>query len=108
MANNTINMSKLRQIIRLHTQGCSKLQIALQTGIARNTLKKYIKEFTGSGVTFDELNTLSDQELESLFIKRTEKPLNESIATLFKLFPAMDKEMRRKGVTQQLLWEEYR
>ena len=101
-------MSKLRQILRLHTQGCSKLKIALQTGISRNTLKKYIKEFTSSGVTFDELNALSDQDLEALFIKREEKPLNENIAILFKRFPAMDKALKRKGVTQGLLWEEYR
>ena len=108
MANNTIDMSKLRQILRLHTQRCSKLQIALQTGISRNTLKKYIKDFTSSGITFEELNTLSDQDLESLFIKPEEKPLNEKIAILFSRFPAMDKELKRKGVTQQLLWEEYR
>jgi hypothetical protein len=108
MANNTINMSKLRQILRLHTQRCSKLQISLQTGISRNTLKKYIKDFTSSGITFEELNTLSDQDLESLFIKSEEKPLNEKIAILFSRFPAMDKELKRKGVTQQLLWEEYR
>ena len=108
MANNTIDMSKLRQILRLHTQRCSKLQISLQTGISRNTLKKYIKDFTSSGITFEELNTLSDQDLESLFIKPEEKPLNEKIAILFSRFPAMDKELKRKGVTTQLLWEEYR
>jgi DNA replication protein DnaC len=41
----------------------SKLQIAAQTGIARNTLKKYIKEFTSSGLSFEEINELSDKEL---------------------------------------------
>ena len=35
-------MNKLRQLLRLHLQGISKLQIAQQTGIARNTLKKYL------------------------------------------------------------------
>ena len=49
MANNPIGMIKIRQILRLQTQGCSKLQIAAQTGIARNTLKKYIREFIASG-----------------------------------------------------------
>jgi response regulator of citrate/malate metabolism len=72
MANNTINMSKLRQILRLHTQKFSKLQIALQTGVSRNTLKKYILDFNALGVSFEELNTLSDQDLEALFIKTEE------------------------------------
>jgi response regulator of citrate/malate metabolism len=55
MANNPISMIKIRQILRLQSQGLSKLQIAAQTGIARNTLKKYIKEFTSSGLSFDEI-----------------------------------------------------
>ena len=68
MANNPISMIKIRQIIRLQSQGYSKLAIAAQTGIARNTLKKYIKEFIASGLAFDEINELSDPELEDLFV----------------------------------------
>lgn len=108
MANNPIGMIKIRQILRLQSQGCSKLQIAAQTGIARNTLKKYIKEFIASGLTFDEINELSDKELEDLFVKPEDKPLNERLQTLFSLFPAIDKELKKKGVTRQLLWEEYK
>lgn len=33
MANNPISMIKIRQILRLYTQGYSKLKIAEQTGI---------------------------------------------------------------------------
>ena len=43
MANNSITMNKIRQILRLHSRGVSKLKIAEQTGVARNTIKKYIK-----------------------------------------------------------------
>jgi transposase len=108
MANNLISMSKIRQILRLHTQGSSKLQIAMQTGVSRNTLKKYIKEFIRSGLNFEEANELSDQDLENLFIKQEEIPVNEKQRLLFGLFPAMDKELKRKGVTRHLLWEEYK
>ena len=108
MANNPISMIKIRQILRLQSQGCSKLQIASQTGIARNTLKKYIKEFISSGLTFEEINELSDKELEDLFVKPEDRPLNERLQTLFSLFPAIDKELKKKGVTRLLLWEEYK
>jgi transposase len=108
MANNPISMIKIRQIIRLQSQGYSKLAIAAQTGIARNTLKKYIKEFIASGLTFDEINELSDKELEDLFVKPEDKPLNERLQTMFSLFPAIDKELKKKGVTRQLLWEAYK
>ena len=108
MPNNAINMIKIRQILRMHTQGYSKLQIAVQTSIARNTLKKYIKEFTSSKLTFDEISSLSDKDLEDLFVKPEDKPVNEKLQTLFNLFPAIDKELKKKGVTRLILWEEYK
>ena len=108
MANTPISMSKIRQLLRLHTQGYSKLQIAEQTGIARNTLKKYLGVFTTCEISYSELNQLSDKELEELFIKPQEKPLTEKLQTLFALFPHIEKELKRKGVTRNLLWEDYK
>jgi len=108
MANNPISMSKIRQILRLHSQGCSKLKIAAQTSVSRNTLKKYLKTFTSARLTFDEINELSDKELEDLFVKPEEKPLNERLQNLFNLFPAIEKELKKKGVTRQILWEAYK
>ena len=108
MANNPISMSKIRHILRLHSQGRSKLLIASQTGVARNTLKKYLREFEQSGLSFDEVNELSDKDLEDLFIKPEEQPLKPKLQALFSLFPAVDKELKRKGMTRLLLWEEYK
>ena len=108
MANRPISMSKIRHILRLQAQGRSKLQIAAQTGISRNTLKKYLKEFIDSGLSFEEMDQLSDKDLEDLFVKQEVKPLSTKIETLFKLLPSLDKELKRKGVTRTLLWEEYR
>ena len=108
MANNPISMIKIRQILRLHIQGRSKLQIAAQTGISRNTLKKYLKEFEASKLTYDEISELSDKDLEDLFIKPEDAPLNDKLQTLFSLFPAVDKDLKKKGVTRQILWEQYK
>lgn len=101
-------MSKVRQILRLYSQGRSKLLIAKQTGVSRNTLKKYLKEFELSGLSFKEVNELGDKDLEDLFIKHEEQPITPKLQTLYNLFPAMDKELKRKGVTRLLLWEEYK
>ena len=108
MANKTISMTKIRQILRLHTQGYSKLKIAMQTGIARNTLKKYLAAFAASGMTLEQVEVLSDKDLEDLFVKPAEKPLNEKLRTLVHLFPTIDKELKKRGVTRQMLWEKYR
>ena len=83
MANNSISMIKIRQILRLHSQGYSKLKISMQTGVARNTLKKYIKEFIACQLTFDEINELSDKDLEDLFVKPDDTPLNDRLQKLF-------------------------
>lgn len=108
MANKPIRMIKIRQILRLHNQGHSKLKIAMQTGVARNTLKKYLAAFVASGLSLEQIEVLSDKDLEDLFVKPEEKPLNEKLQTLFGLFPIIDKELKKKGVTRQLLWEQYR
>jgi transposase len=108
MANNPIRMSKIRQILQLHHQGRSKLAIATQTGVARNTLKKYLKQFTESKLTFEEISELSDKDLEELFAKPQEQPISEKLQTLFHLFPTIDKELKKKGMTRQLLWEQYK
>ena len=96
-------MNKIRHILRLHSQGRSKLLIAQQTGVARNTLKKYLKEFISSGLSYAEISGLTDKDLEDLFIKQKEKPANQKLVLLFSLFPSMDKELKRRGMTRALL-----
>ena len=85
-----------------------RLKIAIQTGIARDTLNKYLAAFALSGLSFEQVDALSDKELEEIFVKPDEKLLSEKLQTLFSLFPAIDKELKKKGVTRQILWEQSR
>jgi len=101
-------MSNIRHILRLHAQNQTQSEIIVQTGLPRNTLKKYIKDFKDSGLTFAEINQLSDKDLEELFVKPDDTIVNAKLQTLFNLFPAIDKELKRSGVTRLLLWEEYK
>lgn len=101
-------MIRIRQILRLHTQGYSKLKIAVQTSISHNTLKKYLKEFTASGLSFDEVNELSDKDLEDFFVKQEDEPINKKLQALFNRLSTIEKELKKKGVTPHLLWEQYR
>jgi transposase len=108
MANKSISMSKIRHLLQLYIQGRSKKLISEQTGIARNTLKKYIKEFIDSGLSIEVLNALSDKELEDLFVKPEAKPINTRLATLFSLFPKYERELKKKGVTRIHVWSNYK
>jgi transposase len=107
MANNPITMSKIRHVLRLYFQKKGKKVISEQTGVARNTIKKYLRIFKSLNIPFDELNKLSDSELEKLFIKEGAREPTERLVQLHSCFPSVDKELKRKGVTRQLLWEKY-
>lgn len=67
MANKGINMSKLRQMLRLYAKGESKLKINELTGVSRNTLKKYPKTYARLGLTITYFEEKRDQELDHLF-----------------------------------------
>ena len=100
-------MCNIRHILRLHSQNQTSNEIIMQTGIARNVLKKFIQEFKESGLPFAEINELSDSDLAELFTKPEEEPVSEKLQTLLNLFPHIERELKRKGVTKYLLWEEY-
>lgn len=101
-------MLNIRHILRLHTQNQTMSEIIVQTGIRRATLKKIISDFKESKLSFSEINELSDKDLEELFKKPVEDALSPRLQTLYSLFPQIDRELKKTGVTKALLWEEYR
>lgn len=101
-------MSKIRQILRMYTQGESKLKISDHSGVARNTLKKYIKRFIRLGLTQDEIESMSDEQLDKLFGEQPVKDRGARYDTLKALFPHIEKELRKRGITRLRLWSEYK
>lgn len=108
MAAKPIDMSKLRKVIKLHVQGKSKLFISSYLNLSRNTVKKYIRQFIGLKLTFEELNVLDDVKLEELFLKPQDEALTPQMKTLYDFFPYAEKELKKTGVTKYLLWQEYK
>jgi transposase len=109
MANKSISMSKIRQILRLYGQGQSKLAIYRLTGVSRNTLKKYIKDYERLHLNMIEVEEMSDHDLNELFtqFKPYQKRLSDKAKILYSLFPEIDKQLRQKGITLQMMWEAY-
>jgi transposase len=99
-------MKKVRLIIRLYTEGVSKKTISEKSGCSRNTVKKYIRQFIALGMTFEELNKLSNTSLEELFKSEPPSP-GKKLETLKSYFPEMEKALKKKGVTRELLWNKY-
>lgn len=107
MANKRIDMSKLKYILRLFFQGRNKLQISQNGGVSRNTLKSYLKILESLQLSAQDIEELSDKELEELFIKPSIKPLNIKAEALHELFIQNEKRMKKTGMTRSILWEEY-
>jgi len=107
MANKRKDMSKLRQMLRLYSQGESKLQISYLTGVSRNTVKKYIKQYEGFGISMPELELKTDRELDQLFGENLIPEPSERYKVAESYFPMMEKELKKRGMTQMILWEQY-
>ena len=106
MANKQIDMRKVKQIFKLYSEGVSKRQISSRLGLSRNTITKYIAFFKRYQLTSYEVSAMTLEELHKLF-KSNQKPKSQQLLALEKYFPYFDKELRKTGVTKQLLWQEY-
>lgn len=107
MANKTIEMTKIRQILRSFTQGKSKVQISEHTGTSRNTVKKYVRKFIAEKMTFDMLSKLTDTELEVMFGSAELPDKGERYEQLQRMLPDLEKRFKQKGVTIYILWQHY-
>jgi transposase len=103
-------MSKVRSVIKLYTEGVSKLSIGERTGLPRNTVKKYIRLFLASGLSLEEIGGMRDQALEQLFLDMTRRDGlidDPRYQTLISLFPEIDKKLKRRENSREKLWKEY-
>ncbi len=82
--------------------------ISEQTGVACNTLRKYLREFDDSGLSYDAVKDLSDGELTALFNLEPEKLSNTVLDTLYALFPVIEKNLSKTGATRKEAWETYK
>ena len=108
MANNTIIMSKVRQIIKLYTQQMGKKKIGERLGMSKHTVKFYIDHFRSLKILKEDLFKLSDFELNKLFHPPKETVLNDLLKQLYEFFPGMTIQMRRRGMTVAKQFLEYK
>ncbi len=107
MAAKPTSMSIIKQIIRLKEQGEPILKISRITGVSKNTVKKYLRYLKGQNLNFDKVLLMADYDAEKLFYDKEEKVIAR-YEELEKMFPYIEKELKRTGVTRMLLWGEYK
>ena len=97
-------MRKILDVLRLHEQhGLSFRKIAQSIGIAASTVSDYIARARAAGLSWPV--DMSEAELERLLFP---PPLPASHPRPVPEWNRIHQELRRKGVTLQLLWQEYK
>jgi transposase len=107
MPRRRLSLRTIREVLRLKWEcGLSDRDIAASCHIGATAVRGYVYRAKQAGLTWPLPDTLQDAQLEPLLfpppqkIAATDRPTPN--------WPEVHKQLKRKGVTLQLLWEEYR
>ena len=95
-------MTNYREILRLHSLGLNKTEIAASMGCSRNTAANVIRRAEACGLSYPLPAELSDKQLAEMLFPAAAKPV-------YKMpdYAYVQKELQKDGVTLNLLWLEY-
>ena len=99
-------MRKIREALRLAASGLSTRAMASSLSVGRTTLREYLGRARRAGLSWPLPDDLSDSDLEQFLFPRT--PRAEDVSPAQPDWASVHGELRHKGVTLALLWEEYR
>lgn len=99
-------MRKIREVLRLKFEcRLGHRAIAASCAISKGSVSDYLTRAREAGVTWDQARALDDGEVERLLFRAVGR--NEPSARAAVDLAWVHGELRRKGVTLQLLWLEY-
>lgn len=98
-------MRRVKEVLRLaHELGYSHRQIAVSVRLGRTAVGEYLERAREAGIRYADVAEMSEAAVEALLFKcpepRVVRPKPD--------WGAVAAEMRRRGVTLLLLWQEYR
>ena len=104
MGQERLPVRKIREVLRLKAEGFSDRQIAAAISSARSTVQECARRARDAGVTWPLPPSIDEAALHAMLYKRV-VPLSRTPRPDFAYLHA---ELRRRGVTRLLLWEEYK
>ncbi len=108
MAHKRLSMRKIKEIISLRfAQGLTHRQIAASLAIGASSVGDLLGRFGALGLEWQEAMMFSEDELEMALYPRSVSPGPRGSIPMPD-WTYVHKELRRKSMTLQLLWEEYR
>ena len=106
MSGTRLPMRKLRDVLRLTAAGMSSRQVAASLTVGATTVIDYLGRARRAGIAWPLPDDLTDEALEARLyppppiVAKEQRPLPD--------WPTVHRELKRPGVTLQLLWEEHR
>jgi transposase len=98
-------MRRIKECLRLyHEAGMNQSQLSRALSLARSTVQDYLKRFAESDLSWTAAQGMSDEALEKRLFCQQSLPSRRMTLD----FEYLYQELKRPGVTLQLLWEEYR
>lgn len=101
-------MTTIKEVLRLkYLAKLSNRQIELLGITSRSAISNYTSRFSKSGLEVDAALAMSDDELSALLYPET-RPSPRPSSKPHPQWSHIHNELKKKGMTRQLLWEEYR
>jgi len=99
-----VTMRKAKEILRLnYDHGLSNRSIAGACNISPTTVSEYLDRASGANLDSEKISTMDNESLgKILYPEKIEKEVSKQMPDMNYLH----KELKKKAVTLQLLWEE--
>ena len=108
MPTQRLSMRRIREVLRLrHVQGLTERVIARTLGVSNGVVHGYLRRARLAGLSWPLPEGMDDEGLELLLFPAP-KAASQSPRRPVPDWSYVEKELRRRGVTRVLLWEEYR
>lgn len=105
MPTRPLTMRQIRELLRLAAAGLSQPQIARALKLSLGVVNKYLQAARAAAVSWPLPDDLTDRQLRALLFP--DKHREVALEKVPPDFALVHQELKRKGVTQHLLWEEY-
>jgi len=106
MPRERLSMRTIREVLRLRWEaGLSQREIAISCRLGRSTVRDYLLRAEAAGLRWPLPEGMDEESLERLLFP---PPAPSAVRRPLPEWPALHQELRRKGMTLGLLWQEYR